>query len=270
MNKQPPPGFRRWLSFNLAAALILGANLILATAPAAADSASARRVLKAMSDYMGSQQHLAARFDVSMDIITPQIEKIQFVASGDLLLSRPNNIRLHRVGGYSDVRLFFDGQTATIVEVDDNIYAQLASPGSVDQLFDRLHREFSLQLPGADLLLTNSYDELMRDVLVANHIGTGVVNGVECEHLAFRNAEVDWQIWVRTGDRPLPCRYVITSKTVTGGPEYVVQFHDWRTDPPTERAAFTYTPPRGSTSVGFQALAVMGELPAPAPFSQGN
>ena len=30
-------------------------------------------------------------------------------------------------------------------------------------------------------------DELTEDVLIAKRIGQGVVDGVECEHLAFRN-----------------------------------------------------------------------------------
>jgi hypothetical protein len=50
-----------------------------------------------------------------------------------------------------------------------------------------------------DLLLTNAYDELMANVLDAKHIGQGVVDGVECEHLAFRGTDTDWQIWIETG-----------------------------------------------------------------------
>ena len=42
----------------------------------------------------------------------------------------------------------------------------------------------------------------MAGVLEAKHIGRGVVEGVECEHLAFRNLDTDWQIWVEVGDRP--------------------------------------------------------------------
>jgi hypothetical protein len=46
-------------------------------------------------------------------------------------------------------------------------------------------------MPGADLLLSRVYDELMADVIDAKHIGQGVVDGVECEHLAFRNPDID-------------------------------------------------------------------------------
>ena len=39
-------------------------------------------------------------------------------------------------------------------------------------------------MPGTDLLLTNSFDELTATTIEAKHIGQGVIDGVECEHLA--------------------------------------------------------------------------------------
>ena len=39
------------------------------------------------------------------------------------------------------------------------------------------------------------------NVIDAKHIGRGVIDGVECEHLAFRNLDTDWQIWIEAGAR---------------------------------------------------------------------
>ena len=128
-------------------------------------------------------------------MITPQSEKIQFASSGTLLLRRPNEIRATRTGGYADVEMFFDGKTLTVYGKNINSYTQLESPGSVDQLIDTL-RGRGWALPGADLLLGNVFDTLSSDVIEAKHIGLGVIDGVECEHLAFRNQDVDWQLWV--------------------------------------------------------------------------
>jgi Predicted periplasmic protein (DUF2092) len=38
------------------------------------------------------------------------------------------------------------------------------------------------------------YKELMPLVVEAKDLGSGVIRGVECDHLAFRTEEVDWQI----------------------------------------------------------------------------
>jgi hypothetical protein len=126
---------------------------------------------------------------------------------------RFQRIRATRTGGYADVELVFDGKTATVLGKNVNAFAQTDAPGSVDQLIDRLRDQYNVAMPGADLLLSRVYDELMADVIDAKHIGQGVIDGVECEHLV--NADADWQLWVEIGARPIPRKYVITSKAVT-------------------------------------------------------
>ena len=137
-----------------------------------------------------------------------------------------------RSGGYSDLELVFNGATATVLEKHTNNYAQINAPGSVDQLVDKLRDDLRTAVPGADLLLTRAYNELMDDVIEAKYIGHGVIDGVECDHLAFRNAETDWQIWVERGAKPIPRKYVITSKAVAAAPQYTLRIKSWTSDAP--------------------------------------
>jgi hypothetical protein len=92
------------------------------------------------------------------------------------------------------------------------------------------------------------------------HIGRGVINGVECEHLAFRDQETDWQIWVEVGDRPIPCKYVITSKTMAGAPQYSLVIKDWKTgEQPSPN--FVFTPPKDAKKVEVAAMPNIDEVP---------
>ncbi len=52
---------------------------------AQAEESDATVILKAMSDYVGSQQTIKLTFDSDIEIITPQLEKIQFSNSGEVL-----------------------------------------------------------------------------------------------------------------------------------------------------------------------------------------
>lgn len=133
-----------------------------------------------MSDYINSQKTIEVTFDSDIEIITPQLEKIQFTNSGDILLSHPNRLRAHRVGGYADVALFFDGKTVSIYGKHINGYAQFDAPGTIDQLIEVLRQGYGVALPGADLLLSNSYDILMAGVKEARYIGRGVIDGRGC------------------------------------------------------------------------------------------
>jgi hypothetical protein len=249
---------RSFLGFGVA---ISGALMVLAAIPrarAAGDDAS--QILKSMSDYLAAQKTISAAFDSALEVMTPQGEKIQFNSSGTLLLQRPNEIRLTRTGGYADVELLLDGKAATFYGKNLNSYVQLDGISSVDQLIDTL-RDRGMSLPGADLLLGNVYETLSSDVIEAKHIGLGVINGVECEHLAFRNQDVDWQLWVQVGAKPIPCKYVITSKAVGMAPQYTLVIRDWKADVPVDQTAFTFKPAEGATKVEPNALATLDELP---------
>jgi len=242
-----------------AAVLALGATLVFAPSALAQDGAA--RILKAMSDYVASQKSISAAYDSDVEVITADLQKLQFSSSGQLSLSRPDKLRATRTGGYVDVEFVFDGKTFTVHDRDNKAYAQADASGSIDQLVERLRNEFSVEAPGADLLLTSSFERLTEDVVDGKHIGLGVVNGVECEHLAFRGVDSDWQIWIEVGSRPIPRKYVITNKAVTGGPQYTLRIRDWQTDAQVASDAFAFKAPAGASKVEINALAQTDEVP---------
>jgi hypothetical protein len=246
--------------------LLLSAVGLLAAGPMAqAQQDDARTILKAMSDYVSSQKTMELTFDSDIEVITPQLEKIQFTNSGELLMSRPDKLRAHRVGGYADVALYFDGRTASVYGKSVNGYAQIAVPGTLDQLFEALRAGHGVALPGADFLLSNPYAALLADVMEAKHIGRGVIDGVECDHLAFRNFDTDWQLWVEVGASPVPRKVVITSKTLNSAPQYTFRVKSWKTGFEPPAGAFTFTPPVGVQKLDPNDLAFLDELPPEAP-----
>src|SRR6266516_474274 len=211
------------------------ANAALVTAFIAFTAQSARaddpaKLLKAMADYTTAQKSISAAFDSDIEVVTPELEKIQFTSSGKLQLARPDKLRVSRTGGYADVQLVYDGKTVSVYGNNAKAYAQVELTGTVDQLVDLIQAKSGAAMPGTDLLLSNAYDELMSNVILASHIGQGVIDGVECEHLAFRGVDTDWQIWIESGARPVPRKYVITSKTLAGAPQYTLRIKDWKTD----------------------------------------
>jgi len=252
-------GFRAALQlacFAVATILVIPANV---EAEEPADDA--RAILEAMSEYVAGQQTIELTFDSAIEVITPQLEKIQFTSSGEALVSRPDKIRARRVGGFSNVELYYDGATASIDGKSINGYAQFELPGTLDDLIHALRSGHGVAVPGADLLLSNSYQMLIADVLEAKYLGRGVVAGIECEHLAFRNFDTDWQIWVEVGDEPAPRKLVITSKTVNSAPQYSVVITSWKTGVEVGPEAFAFTPPEGAERLDPNALIELDELP---------
>ena len=187
-----------------------------------ADETHAKSLLKAMSDYLGAQKAMSFDYDVNLELVSTQQQKIALVSSGTMTLNRPDKFHLTRTGGFANVEMVFDGKTRTLLGKNSNLYTQVEAPGTIDQLEDVLRNKYHRPVPAADLLISDPYKELMAEVNDAKDLGSGVIHGVECDHLAFRAKEVDWQIWIAQGARPYPCRYVITSKKVTGWPQYTL------------------------------------------------
>jgi hypothetical protein len=223
----------------------------------AEDAAS---ILRAMSDYIGAQKNVTATFESDVEVMTRDLQKIQFTSSGRLQLVRPDKLHVTRTGGYADIELLYDGKTVLLRDKDRNISASAPAPATVDALIEDLRSRKSIEMPGADFLLSKVADELMRDALKSSHVGRGIVDGVECEHLAFRNADVDWQIWIESGSRPIPRKYVITSKTLAGAPQYTLRISNW-SDSPIDVSAYT-VPETGAKVVGFEDLWEIDEVPA--------
>ncbi len=270
MKESTATNFRITRCGRLARALVLASALVSLGSGAHAESADAKSILKAMSDYVSSQQTIELTFDSDIEVVTPGLEKIQFASSGDVLVSRPDKLSAHRVGGYADVALFFDGKTVSVLGKNVNSYAQFDAPGSLDHLIEALRAGHGVALPGADLLLSRPYDVLVAGVREAKHIGRGVIDGVECEHLAFRNFETDWQLWVQVGQSPIPRKLVITSKTINNAPQYTLRVKTWKSGIRPAADAFTFVPPAMAKRLDANALAHLDELPPPAPTGENQ
>ena len=219
------PTIKKWATVLALVGIAGTANISVGQA----DQADAKRLLKAMSDYLGAQKAMSFDYDVNLELVSTQQQKIGLASSGTVTLNRPDKLHLTRTGGFANVEMVFDGKTLTLLGKNSNLYTQIEVPGTIDQLEDVLRNKYHRPVPGADLLISDPYKELMSEVNDAKDLGAGVIHGVECDHLAFRTKEVDWQIWIAQGARPYPCRYVITSKKINGWPQYTLDTWGWKT-----------------------------------------
>jgi len=223
--------------------------------------ANAKKLLKAMSDYMASQKAISFDFDAILEVITTDNQKLALASSGDVTLNRPGKIRATRAGGHADIEMLFDGKTLTLFGGGQNLYTQLEIPGTVDNLVDVLQDKYDRPLPAADLLMSNAYDELMVGVIDIKDLGSGVIGGIECDYFAFREENVDWQIWIAQGAKPYPCRYVITSRDIPQSPQYSVQIRDWKIGSATAPDDFVFENPTKARKVDVEDLKGMSPLP---------
>jgi hypothetical protein len=245
--------------------LVLGAAALLSltTAPSRADDGSARKILKFMSDYVTSQKSFAVTFDSDIEVLTLDLQKVQFTVDACRPSSRrpgEANGRLCRRGAHSD------GKSVIVHNGPGKTFARIDMRGLFDEVVGLLRTEHLVEkIPGADLFLARSYEHLTEGVVDAKRIGRGVIDGVECEHLAFRAPDTDWQLWVDTGERPMPRKYVITSKSVSHAPQYTLRIKEMLTNVNPDASAFTFQAPAGARQVALNALGDIDEVPPGIP-----
>jgi hypothetical protein len=255
---------RKWIGISAASRLAATLALIVGlgmTSGARADEAAAKSLFKAMSDYMAAQNAISLSYDTNLEMVTKDKQKLALASSGMITLNRPDKIRATRQGGFADIEMVFDGKTLTLLKKNGSLYSQVDAPGTIDHLIDELRSKHNRPVPGADLLMSNIYNHLMSDVIDVKDLGSGVIGGIECDHLAFRTKEVDWQIWIAQGARPYPCRYVITSKLVPRAPQYSVQVREFKTGNEVASDDFSFKNPTNAKKVDLKDLSDTDELP---------
>ena len=220
----------------------------------------ADKILQSMSAYVGSLTAFSVNIDIDNEIITGDGQKIQLSSFETVVMERPGNFHVHRKGMFGELTLIFAGKTLTVYGKTLNAYVQREVTGTTDDAIRVLEIETGLNVPGADLMFSDPYAILSNGLESSVYIGIAYVNGIECHHLAFRKAKVDWQLWVQTGDEPFPMKYVITSKWSTGAPQYEVRLREWNSKPRIKAGEFSFSVPNGARRLEIIPVNEMGEI----------
>lgn len=238
-----------------AAALALLLTVALpqaASAQPAGIDPQATAILKKSMDYLAGLKAFSLDAHNTIEATLTSGQKLQFDSTSTLTLQRPNKLVARR--GKGDVvnqAYYYDGKTLTLSNPDQKVYATVAAPATIEPMLDFARDSLDVVAPAADLLYRDAYEMLMQDTTVGFVVGRAMVGGVTCTQLAFRKPDVDWQIWIEDGPKPLPRKYVITSTKEAGTPDFTVVMTNWNVAPQVTDAMFVFKAPAGAKRVDF-------------------
>lgn len=211
----------------------------------------ATSLLREMTGFLGRQRNISVQTEGVVLVVTQDGQKIDVPYESRAWIKRPNKLRAERTRDAKERTFFYDGKTFTIYGKDANLYAQAPAPATLDQAVDTARDQLGIEAPGADFLYSDAYQGLMDGVTSGKFVGEEVVNGTRVQHLAFRGKDVDWQVWIEAGARPVPRRYVITSKDVKGSPDFRVEFSNWDFETKLSDDRFAFQAPAGAEKIDF-------------------
>jgi len=221
--------------------------LLLASATGLANAAADRdpaalAALSAMGSYLqGLEQFsLSTRSETDQQLDSGQT--IAFQHRTEVLAVRPDKLFIEVDQGSASRQFFYDGKTFTLYDQRLNYYTREPAPDSIGKLLDQLDERYAIELPLADLFRWNPQTADQVGISEAHVIGRDNLDGQVCQHYAFRQPQIDWQLWLRDGPQPLPCRLVITRRDDAERPRHSVSFA-WDLTTPVKPEAFSFTPP---------------------------
>ena len=261
--------YRQWVP--LGAALVLSFCILApawsAEAPKKAKAPDiepkAGEVLRQMCDYLKNLPQFSVQAEVTEDVLLTSGQRIQYARSVEASVRRPDRMRAESVGDRDNRQLVYDGKTITLMDRSKNFYTTITAPPEIDAALDHGVQAFNLRAPLADLIYTKSYEYLTAGALSGFYAGLSKVQGVPCHHLAFRQKDIDWQIWIENSPTPAPRKFLITDKTAQGL-QFTAVFTRWNTSPQFEEGLFTFVAPEKAEKIDILPAA------APAPPKKGQ
>lgn len=234
---------------------------MVTTAPASATrtvtasdrDAAAIRALDKMGAYLRSLKAFQVTSQTTREEVLGDGQKVQFGATVDLLLQRPDRLRADLTSDKQQRLFVYDGKTFTLWARRVNYYATVAAPPTLAELGQRLQDRYGIELPLADLFYWGTDARRTADVTAAMDVGPSQIDGVTCEHFAFRQPDVDWQVWIQQGDNALPRKLVITTLTDDARPQFTSVL-TWNLAPSYNDAAFAFVPPPEAKKIVFAEL----------------
>lgn len=224
---------------------------LAAQAQPAGISPEAQRLLKASTDFLASQKEFSAETRNTLEVVLKSGQKIEFNHVARMSAKRPNKLRAERTGDLVDQVFIYDGKSLTLYNPQEKVFAQVAAPDTLEAMLEFARTQLDIVAPAGDLINKNAYAILMDGVTDGFVVGKAVIEGVRCDHLAFRAPHVDLQVWVQEGAQPLPRKMVITTRDLPNAPQFAVTVTKWNLKPTFNAQTFSFTPPAGAKKVDF-------------------
>lgn len=262
-------------SRNRAVPLLSALLLVLAAAPLAAEetapgartevsaqviSPEAQAVVDRMTSYLRTLKTFSIDSRSTRDEVVAFGYKVQHNEHATLTAQLPNKLRGEISGDLRNRKIIYDGAKIVVYSPDDDVYARTAAPDSVNKLIGNL-LDAGIEMPMVDVLFQAGAGTLTEQVRGGVLVGDSNIDGSDCDHLAFRQATIDWQLWVEKGDKPLPRKLVVTTRYAVGDPQFQSILR-WNLQPKIDASTFVFTPPKGANEIPFSnPAAISGAAP---------
>jgi hypothetical protein len=257
----------RFVLIGSALAAMAGASVALAQAPASGSDEptpgqaqaelqpQAVDALNKLGNYLRTLKSFRIQADSVTDAVLTTGQNIGFLHRTEMSVQRPNKVRVVITGSRAPKGLIYDGHTFVLFNDTHHYYSKVPAPPTIHQLIVDADEKYGVQLPLVDLFYWGEQSDDEKALTSALFIGLDKVDGKWCNHYAYQQPGLDWELWIQSGSRPLPCRFVVTDTTQPSRPRHAVNY-EWTLNPTFDAGTFTFHPGPGAHEIPMRPPAV--------------
>ncbi len=187
----------------------------------------ADETLRVMSDALREAPSFSFHAVTTTDVPLADGPFIEYAGETHIRVRRPDRLAATIRGDLGNENVWYNGRQLTVMNLDRNEYAVEDVPDTLDAMLEYIVNKYGVTLPLADFAYSNPYNAVMPDVLEGRYFGRHEVDGQSCHHLLFRQARIDWQIWIDATDLPVPRRVVIIHLDQDRQPRFKAHLSEW-------------------------------------------
>jgi hypothetical protein len=176
---------------------------------------------------------------------------LTFFVETKVALQRPNKLRVNVFGDVPSFQFYYDGSKFSAFDPQKNIHSVSEPLATIDEMLDFVTTRAHINFPSADFMYSNPYVVMTKNLTHAIVVGPSMVNGVPCEHFAYMEPGINWEIWIENGKRALPLRLAMTYKQVPNFPRFMIEYKDWNLNPKLKADIFVFKAPANSKKIEF-------------------
>ena len=220
-----------------------------APAPAASPSVApdALAALERMGAALRSKNLFTMKADVTKEEVLGSGEKLQFASTLDISARRPDRFRISNVSDVQDRQIYYDGKSLTVYAPKLGLYGTIAAPATIAQTINVASDRYDIETPLADLFTWGTNNSAAAQLTSGFLVRLEHIDGRACNHYAFRQPDVDWQIWIAE-ETALPCKLIITNTQDDSRPQYTAVMR-WNFPPAIADNVFAFAPPASANKI---------------------
>lgn len=211
-------------------------------------------LLKPVAEKLSAAKALGFKIESMVEVPSPTGQMLNYFFNTEVEVERPNKLFAKKRGDGPGFDVYYDGKKFSGYDEKLGLYAQMDAPGTLDELIPVVTQKTGMYFPFADVLYSDVYGVVTKGLTHAYWVDKSIVDGVECDHLAFAGPGVEWQIWVGPEKDPLPRRLAVTYLSVERQPRFLITFSDWSIKSELSARHFEFKKPKDAKLIEFKPL----------------